>query len=143
MEDDALPAPMREAVVCLRSGRMPGVKVDAVKDNFAYLWLPDVIFDFARYGAPNRRGLWVRLPMAFPLLNPHGIVTKGPLNPISPHPIKGETQDPGMCEPVLSLGGTHYYSWTWAGELGEGPKLNVPSDIQGVVSWIERRIRIA
>jgi hypothetical protein len=143
MDETTLPGPLQEALRCLRKDRMASARVDAAKDNFVYLWLPDIIFDSTKYSPPHRRGLWVRVPMAFPLVNPHGILTIGPLNPIVSHPIQGETQDTAMREPVLGLGATHYYSWTWTGELGEGPKLTAPSDILGVVSWIERRIRIA
>jgi len=143
MDEETLPPPLKEALQVLRKARMPEAKVEVVVGNFAYVWLPDVVYDPTKYPAPHRRGLWARVPIQFPLINPHGIVTRGQLNPVSSHPIKGESQDPSMCAPVQQLGGTHYYSWTWSGELGEGPKLNAPSDILGVVSWIERRIRNA
>ena len=143
MGEETLPPPLKEALLLLRKNRMPEAKVDGVADNFAYLWLPDIAFDAPKYSEPHRRGVWVRVPIQFPLVNPHGLVTKGPLAPSDSHSIKGESQDQNMCAPVRGLGATHYYSWTWSGELGEGPKLNTPSEILGVVTWIERRIRNA
>lgn len=143
MDESALPLPLREALEYLRSNGMPDVHVDALSDNFAYVWLPTIAFGAEKYPEPHRRGLWVRIPVQFPLVNPHGIVTKGRLDPIVAHAIKGESQDPNMIRPVQDLGGTFYYSWTWSGELGEGPRLEGSSDIAGVVSWVERRIRTA
>ncbi len=141
MEESGLPDLFREALGTLRAERMDGVRVDAVVDNWAYVWLPDVVFDEEHYPAPNRRGVWVRVPLQFPFANPHGIVTQDPLNPLDGHAVKGHNPNHQTCEPVKSLGGSHYYSWTWSGELGQGPTLRVPRDILGVVAWVERRIR--
>lgn len=122
---------------------MAGVRVDATKDNFVYVWLPTVAFDASKYPPPLTRGLWIRIPLQFPYANPHGIVTTVPLNPKDGHVVKGHNPNHDMCTPVRGLGGIHYYSWTWSGELGNGPQLRNPGDIVEVVSWVERRIRLA
>lgn len=143
MGAENLPGPFQEAFGVLREQRMPGVRIDAISGNWVYVWLPTLRFDPRVYPEPNERGVWVRLPDAFPLANPHGMVTPDALNPRDGHPVKGHNPGHEMCKPVESLGGKHYYSWTWAGELGPGAQLATPSDILGVVSWLERRIRMA
>ena len=143
MDESGLPAPIQEALRILRTERMEGIRVDAIVDNWIYLWLPDISFDENKYPAPHRRGLWVRLPLQFPFANPHGLVTMESLNPIDGHGVKGHNPNHETCGPVRSLGGVHYYSWTWSGELGQGPTLRNPNDILGVIAWIERRIRQA
>lgn len=122
---------------------MPDARVDAVVDNWIYLWLPDVTFDEGKYPAPNQRGLWVRIPVQFPFANPHGIVTPQPITPTDGHSLKGHNPNHDTCAPVRNLGGAHYYSWTWSGELGSGPALRNSHDILAVVAWVERRIRQA
>lgn len=144
MDESAFPIPFREAINTLRNVRMSDIKVDSVSGNFAYVWLSNIEFDETKYPPPNKRGLWIRIPIQFPFANPHGIVTREPLNPLSPHQIKGHNPNHPMCDPVKNLGGIHYYSWTWEGtELGPSPKLQKAQDILGVVTWIERRIRLA
>lgn len=143
MNEADLPRLLQDALQFLRSKRMEGAKVDAIVDNWIYLWLPDVIVDDSKYPAPNRRGMWARIPVQFPFANPHGIVTKEPLNPIDGHVVKGHNPNHETCNPVKNLGGVHYYSWTWSGEIGQGPSLRTPEDILVVISWIERRIRQA
>lgn len=132
---------MQEALRYLREQRMPDARVDALVDNWIYLWLPDVILDETKYPTPHRRDLWVRIPIQFPFANPHGIITKEPLNPIDGHTIKGHNPNHPMCVPVSKMGGVNYYSWTWSGEMGQGPALRSSNDILAVVAWIERRIR--
>jgi len=135
MLESDLPAVLQEALRYLREQKMSDARVDAVVDNWIYLWLPDVTLDEAKYPAPHQRGLWVRIPIQFPFANPHGIITKEPLNPIDGHPIKGHNPNHS------NLGGVHYYSWTWSGEMGQGPALRSSTDILAVVAWVERRIR--
>ncbi len=144
MAEDGLPEPLRAALAHLRADGFPEVKVDAVADNWAYVWLPQLHFDQAKYPEPERRGVWIRLPIQFPFANPHGMVTKEPLNPKDGHAVPGHNPNHDMCRPVGSLGGAHYYSWSWgAGPLGEAPSLSAPTDITKVVAWYERRIRLA
>lgn len=143
MDESQLPALLREALQILRAERMDNTRVDAIVDNWIYLWLPNVVFDETKYPPPHSRSLWVRIPLQFPFANPHGIITAEPLNPIDGHPIKGHNPNHDMCAPVRSLGGSQYYSWTWSGEIGTGPSLRNPRDILGVISWVERRIRQA
>ena len=143
MDEATLPLPLQNSLLILRKEKMNEARVDALKDNFIYLWLPSISFDSSKYPLPSTRGLWVRIPVQFPYANPHGIVTKEPLNPIDGHPIKGHNPNHEMCNPVKNLGGNHYYSWTWSGELGNSPQLRNPEDILEVVSWVERRIRLA
>ena len=144
MDESGFPIPFRQALDILRSERMKDAKVDSLATNFAYVWLPEVGFDDKKYPPPYKRSLWIRLPIQFPFANPHGIVTCNPLDPLDNHPIKGHNPNHNMCDPVKSLGGCHYYSWTWNGpEFGQGPTLNKPQDIIGVVTWIERRIKLA
>jgi hypothetical protein len=122
---------------------MVDARTDALKDNFLYVWLPEITLSPSKYPPPYKRGLWVRIPVQFPFANPHGIVTIEPLNPIDGHPLKGHNPNHEMCSPVRNLGGVNYYSWTWSGELGNGPPLRNPEDIIKVIYWIERRIKIA
>jgi len=143
VDESGLPAPVQEALTFLRKERMEGARVDALADNWIYVWLPDVRFDASRYPPPLSREMWVRIPVQFPFANPHGIITKEPLNPLDGHTVKGHNPNHDMCGPVRSLGGAHYYSWTWAGEIGPNPSLRVSSDILVVIAWIERRLRQA
>jgi hypothetical protein len=108
--------------------------VDAVQDNFAYIWVGDV----AKNGPAEPTGGWVRLPLAFPHANPHGFATREALKNTSGGQVT-DGHNPGhdMCIPVRSLGGAHYYSWTWE----SCPALRSIEDIIGVVQWYERRIR--
>ncbi len=122
---------------------MPEARVDAVADNWAYVWLPEILFDAPTYPEPHIRGLWIRLPIQFPNVNPHGLVTESPINPVDGHAVKGHNPGHEICNPVIELGGRHYYSWTWSGELGPSPQLSSPKDIIAVISWIRRRIRNA
>lgn len=143
MDESTLPLPLQNSLAILRKERMEGARVDAQKDNFIYVWTPTIAFDESKYLPPLTRELWIRIPIQFPFANPHGIVTKEPLNPIDGHQIKGHNPNHDMCSPVRNLGGSHYYSWTWSGELGNGPQLRNPEDILEVVAWVERRIRLA
>ena len=138
-----LPAGLEEAIRILRSDLMPEARVDAVVDNFAYLWLPNVRFAESKYPEPHQRGLWIRIPIQFPHANPHGIITPDQMIPLDGHAIKGHNPGHEMCNPVVKAGGKHYYSWTWSGEIGPGPLLTSSHDIVLVVPWIERRIRNA
>ena len=132
---------LKEAIDILKAKRMPDARIDVIVDNFAFLWLPDVYFDEDKYPEPHRRGLWIRIPTVFPFANPHGIVTKEPLNPRDGHAVKGYNLNHDTCNPIKDKGGIHYYSWTW-GQPGENVTLRKPADILAVVSWIERRIRL-
>lgn len=143
MTSPGLPSLLQQALDYLKKERMSDARVDSVADNWAYVWLPEVNFDELKYPPPLTRGLWVRIPVQFPFANPHGVITKEPINPIDGHQIKGHNPNHPMCAPVQKLGGVHYYSWTWSGELGAGPSLCSPKDILGVVAWVERRIRQA
>lgn len=143
MAESQLPELLVEALHILRTERSEDVRVDAIVDNWVYIWLPNVVVDESKYPSPNTRGLWVRIPIQFPHANPHGIITIEPLNPVDGHVIKGHNPNHGMCNPVKPIGGCHYYSWTWSGELGKSPPLRKPSDISAVVAWVERRIRQA
>lgn len=138
-----LPEQLQEAINILRADFAPETRIDAIADNWAYVWLPGIQFEESKYPPPTKRGLWVRIPIQFPNANPHGIVTADPITPLNEHAIKGHNPSHETCKPVAELGGKHYYSWTWSGELGPGPQLNSPRDILKVVSWIERRIRNA
>jgi len=137
-----LPELLQQAFKILQ-GSMPGARIDAIVDNWVYVWLPEIHFDGSKYPEPLKRGLWVRLPIQFPNVNPHGIVTQTPIAPVDGHPVKGHNPGHETCKPVMGLGGQNYYSWTWTGELGQGPQLSSSQDILAVVAWIERRIRNA
>ena len=138
-----IPAGLEEAIRILQTELMPEARVDAVVDNFVYLWLPKVRFDESKYPEPHLRGLWIRIPIQFPHANPHGIVTPDPIVPLDGHAIKGHNPGHDLCRPVSTSGGKNYYSWTWSGEIGPGPLLTSSRDILLVVPWIERRIRNA
>lgn len=129
-----LPGPFAEALAHLRSQRDAGARIDAVKDNFAYVWVGDI----AKNEPSEAQGGWIRLPLVFPCANPHGLVTREALKGAAGGNVT-DAYNPGheMCGPVSSLGGGHYYSWTW----GDAPPLRSPQDIVGVVQWYERRIR--
>ena len=137
------PEQLQTAIETLRTEYDPDSRIDAVADNWAYIWLPTIEFIEAKYPAPYKRGLWVRIPIQFPNANPHGLVTKEPITPLDGHAVKGHNPGHETCRPVAGLGGNHYYSWTWSGELGAGPQLRSPRDILKIVPWIERRIRNA
>ncbi len=129
-----LPPPFAKALACLRSHRDGEVRVDAIKDNFAYVWIGGI----AKNQSSEEPGGWIRLPVAFPHANPHGFVTREPLKSAGGGDVTdGHNAGHDMCAPVHPLGGAHYYSWTWE----NAPQLRSPEDIVGVVQWCERRIR--
>src|SRR6266566_4189192 len=142
MDESTLPEPIRTALDILRKSHSPDARADALHDNWVYVWLPSVHMDEEKFPAPHERGLWVRLPLQFPFALPHGIVTKDPLLATDGHAVKGHNPGHEMCNPVREIGGAHYYSWTWNGELGQGPTLRSADDILEVVHWVERRIRL-
>ncbi len=129
-----LPQPLAEALAHLRSQRDSEARIDAVKENFAYVWVGNI----AKNDPSEASGGWIRLPLAFPHANPHGFVTREALKKVGEGNVT-DGYNPGhdMCAPVGSLGGAHYYSWTWE----NAPPLRSPQDIVGVVQWYERRIR--
>jgi hypothetical protein len=129
-----LPQPFADALAHLRALRDEQARVDAIKDNFAYVWVSN-----ATKNTPAEEvGGWIRLPLAFPFANPHGLVTRQALKRSSGDEVAdGHNAGHDMCTPVAPLGGAHYYSWTWEG----APPLRSPEDIIGVVHWYERRIR--
>ena len=132
--EDGLPPPFAEALAHLRSNRDGGVRIDAIKDNFAYAWIGDM----AKNQSSEEPGGWIRLPTAFPYANPHGLVTREALKTAGGGNVSdGYNAGHDMCAPVRTLGGAHYYSWTWE----NAPQLRSPQDIVGVVQWYERRIR--
>jgi hypothetical protein len=139
----SVPEPLRTAVEILQKKLMPGVTVDSVSGNWAYVMLPEIRFPAATYPPPNVRPVWIRLPIQFPLALPHGVVTKEPITKHDGTNAKGHNVGGDMCAPVAGKGGSFYYSWTWSGELGQGPALNSPEDITKVVAWVERRIRLS
>ena len=139
----SVPEPLRTAVGILQKRSMPGATVDAVAGNWAYLLLPDIRFPSAKYPAPNVRAVWIRLPVQFPLAFPHGVVTKEPITKLDGSTAKGHNVGGEMCAPVAGKGGAFYYSWTWSGELGQGPALDSPEDITKVIAWVERRVRLS
>ena len=67
-----LPEPFVEALGYLRSQRDSKARIDAIKDNFAYVWVDNI----AKNDPSEVSGGWVRLPLAFPHANPHGFVTR-------------------------------------------------------------------
>lgn len=130
----ALPPPFAEALAYLRSQRDGEVRIDAIKDNFAYVWIGGI----AKNQPSEERGGWIRLPLTFPHANPHGLVTREALKGAGEGNVT-DSYNAGhdMCAPVRPLGAAHYYSWTWE----NAPQLRSPHDIVGVVQWYERRIR--
>lgn len=132
--EDQLPVQFREALAFLRQHRNANARVDAIPDNFAYVWIADL----AKNTAGETRGGWIRLPLVFPQANPHGLITKEALvRREGGNVADGYNPNHDMCSPVRHLGGAHYYSWTWEG----CPPMNSPEDILLVVQWYERRIR--
>jgi len=132
--EDALPPPFAEGLAHLRSRRDGEVRIDAIKDNFAYVWIGDM----AKNQSSEEPGGWIRLPTAFPYANPHGLVTREALKTLGGGNVSdGYNAGHDMCVAVLPLDGAHYYSWTWE----NAPQLRAPQDIVGVVQWYERRIR--
>lgn len=132
--EESLPTPFVAALEHLRKVRDADAKVAAIKDNFAYVWVNNI----AKNTSAEQPGGWIRLPLAFPHANPHGLVTRDALK----RRDGGNLGDAyhgnhDICEPVRTLGGAHYYSWTWDG----APALRSPEDIIGVVQWYERRVR--
>ena len=129
-----VPAPLAQTLAYLRTLRNCEVRVDAIKDNFAYVWVADI----AKANSSESPGGWLRLPLAFPHANPHGFVTREALkNACGASVTDGYNPGHDTCAPVGSFGGAHYYSWTWE----NCPALSRPEDIAGVVQWYERRIR--
>lgn len=141
--EQVVPEPLRTAVAILQRKLMPGATVDAVAGNWAYVNLPEIRFPEATYPPPLVRPVWIRLPIQFPLALPHGIVTREPITKRDGSNAKGHNVGGDMCAPVEKKGGSFYYSWTWSGELGQGPALDSPEDITKVVAWVERRIRLS
>lgn len=132
--ESQLPPPFKEALAILRQNRDPDARVDAIDANFAYVWINNL----AKNRPAETRGGWIRLPLAFPYANPHGLVTRDALLRSNGDNV-ADAYNPGhdTCKPVSSNGGAHYYSWTWEA----APGLNSPKDIVGVAQWYERRIR--
>jgi hypothetical protein len=132
--EESLPAPFAAALAHLRKDRDPDAKVDAIKDNFAYVWVANI----SKNTSEEQAGGWIRVPLAFPYANPHGLVTRDALKRRDGGAI-ADAYNPNheTCAPVRSVGAAHYYSWTWVG----APPLRSPEDIIGVVQWYERRIR--
>jgi hypothetical protein len=132
--EEGLPEPLKQALQHLRSKRGCDVRVDAVQDNFAFIWVSNV----AKNGSAEPSGVWIRLPLVFPHANPHGLVTREAVkNSTGAQVTDGHNPGHDMCKPVSSVGGAHYYSWTWQ----NCPALTSIEDIVGVVQWYERRIR--
>ena len=134
VERSTLPVPLQTALRHLELNRGCEIRVDAMVDNFAYEWIPDL----KKAVADDAPGGWVRLPGSFPFGNPHGLVTTTPLMSRGGANVS-DGHNPGhdMCKPVSSKGGANYYSWTWQ----DCPAIERCEDIVGVVQWYERRIR--
>jgi hypothetical protein len=134
VEESTLPGPFQLAIAHLRSRRVKEVRVDAVADNFAYVWVEDL----EKASNEQPQGGWLRLPTGFPHVNPHGLITREPLKLLNGS-NNSDGHNPGhdMCNPVRDKGATQYYSWTWQ----DCPQIRCPEDILGVVQWYERRIR--
>jgi len=132
--ESQLPPLFKEALGLLRQDRDPDARIDAIEANFAYVWINNL----AKNTPAEVRGGWIRLPLAFPYANPHGLVTRNALLRAGGGNVT-DAYNPAhdTCKPVSSRGGAHYYSWTWEG----APALNSPKDIVGVTQWYERRIR--
>jgi len=132
--EESLPGPFAAALADLRKGRDPEAKVEAIKDNFAYVWVSNI----AKNRSEEQLGGWIRLPLAFPSANPHGLVTRDALKRGDGGVVADAYHaNHDTCVPVRAAGGAHYYSWTWDG----APPLRSPEDIIAVVQWYERRIR--
>lgn len=132
--EESLPGPFAAALAHLRKNRDPEAKVEAIKDNFAYVWVSNI----AKNTSDEQPGGWIRLPLAFPCANPHGLVTRGALKRRDGGVVADAYHaNHDTCAPVRAAGGAHYYSWTWDG----APPLRSPEDIIAVVQWYERRIR--
>lgn len=133
-ESHSVPGPLEEALSYLGAKRQVEVRVDAISDNFAYVWVADL----QKSDSTQAPGGWIRLPTAFPFGNPHGLVTIEPLKRRD-GALVTDAHNPGhdVCKPVRDLGGAHYYSWTWK----DCPAIQDPKDILGVVQWYERNIR--
>ena len=132
--EGSLPPPFAESLAYLRARRDADARVDAIDANFAYIWVSNIL----KNDQNEPPGGWIRLPLAFPYANPHGLVTKVALKRRNEGTVAdGHNAGHDMCKPVSSMGGAHYYSWTWEG----APPLRLPQDILGVVQWYERRIR--
>jgi len=138
----ALPEPFRLGFEALRA-RCPAAHVECVQDNFAYVWIEPIHFPDTIFPAPHERGCWVRIPLLFPNAQPHGIITKEQIVRIDGRQLQGAAGKHEICNPVLAVGASYYYSWTWNGTLGQGPPLRMPSDMRMVIEWVERRIQIA
>lgn len=136
VEPSSLPVPLQQALMYLCQDRSCHPRVDAVCNNFAYIWIPDM----QKSTTDQETGGWIRLSTAFPFGNPHGLVTIEALKRID-GTLVTDGHNPGheMCEPVKALGGANYYSWTWQ----DCPAIEQSKDIIGVVHWYERRVRRA
>jgi hypothetical protein len=134
VESASLSTPFLLALGHLQTNGRPGVRVDSVCENFAYVWIGDL----QKQKIDEKPGGWIRIPTAFPFGNPHGLITIAPLTR-QDGTLVADGHNPGhqMCNPVQVLGGAHYYSWTWQ----DCPTIRDPQDIIGVLHWYERRIR--
>ena len=134
--EESLPPPFAVALSHLRTQRDPQAKIEAIDSNFAYVWVGNI----SKNTSNEQPGAWIRLPLAFPHANPHGLVTREALKRKDGGNVADAYHgDHDTCKPVRSAGGAHYYSWTWEG----APAIRSPEDIIGVVQWYERRIRNA
>lgn len=132
--EESVPPPFAAALSHLRTVRDPHAKIDAIDSNFAYVWVSNI----GKNTSGEQPGGWIRLPLAFPYANPHGLVTREPLKRSDGNNVADAYHgNHGTCNPVHSAGGAHYYSWTWEG----APAIRSAEDIIGVVQWYERRIR--
>ena len=131
---EILPAALQAAVKELQTNGRAGVRLDAVSDNFAYIWIGDL----EKQTANEKAGGWLRIPTVFPFANPHGLITIEPLLRMD-GTLVPDGHNPGhqMCSPVQPLGAANYYSWTWQ----DCPEIHGPEGIVGVLHWYERRIR--
>lgn len=129
-----LPAPLQASIRELRKHGRADVRVDAVAENFAYIWIGDL----EKQTVDEKPGGWIRIPAAFPFANPHGLITIEPLKRTD-GTLVTDGHNPGhqMCNPVQPFGAANYYSWTWQ----DCPAIQISEDIIGVLHWYERRIR--
>jgi len=142
MDLNDLPEHFRAGFEALKK-RCPEARVDAIKDNFVYIWLEPIYISPTEFKDPRPSGVWVRIPIQFPNAQPHGVITLHPLLRTDGRPLNGSAGRHEICGPVADRGGVNYYSWTWNGNLGQGPALLRPSDMAMVFEWVERRIRVA